>query len=191
MNLSENIKKYRKEKKVTQKELAKKLNKSESTIQKYESGSVTPDIKTLTDIAEILGVTINDLIGLGNEYNRAASLSDTYFNSVMKWSEDKAFNDIETICIREHFFDLLLRYKQLIESFSGTKYRWLEEKEAYSSIYNNMENPLTETKIKEIFLKKELEHDMYELENWVNAFPSWMIRRETELDSNNKEDDTE
>ncbi|MBC8059808.1 MAG: helix-turn-helix transcriptional regulator [Clostridiaceae bacterium] len=58
-------------KKVIQKELAKKLSKSESTIQKYESGSVTPDIKTLTDINEILGVTINDLIGLGNEYSRA------------------------------------------------------------------------------------------------------------------------
>ena len=62
MNLGDNIKELRKKKKITQNEFAKKINKSESTVQKYESGSVTPDIKTLNKIAGILEVPFNELI---------------------------------------------------------------------------------------------------------------------------------
>jgi len=63
LNIGENIKKYRKEKKITQTKLAALIAKSESTIQKYEGGSVVPDIVTLTKIAAVLGKSINDLVG--------------------------------------------------------------------------------------------------------------------------------
>lgn len=181
MNIAETIKKERKKKNLTQKQLAEKMGKSERMIQKYESGDVTPSIDILKQIAESLGVTFNDLIGLNDEYTRATSLSDTYYDAIMKWSEDKSFTSIETVCIREHFFDLLLRYKQLINSLSNLKYMWPQVQNSYSQIYKNREDSLSDDKIKELFLKQELERELADLENWINAFPNWMIRRQNEL----------
>lgn len=61
MTIGDNIKKYRKINKITQTELATKLNKSLRTIQKYESDDVTPSIQTLKSITEILNVQLDQL----------------------------------------------------------------------------------------------------------------------------------
>ena len=62
MSIGNNIKKYRKYAHLTQIQLAQKINKSESTIQKYEANNVKPDFSVLKDIAEALDVSIIDLI---------------------------------------------------------------------------------------------------------------------------------
>lgn len=64
MNIGENIKKYRKQKKMTQPELAAMIGKSESSIRKYENGSVTPDIETIQNIANSLNTDIYSLTGI-------------------------------------------------------------------------------------------------------------------------------
>ena len=66
MNIGDNIKKYRKQNKITQTELANKLNKSLRTIQKYENNDITPSISILNDIASALNITINDLTNQNN-----------------------------------------------------------------------------------------------------------------------------
>ena len=62
MNIGENIKQFRKNKKITQKELAEKIGVTDSAITKYEKGDREPNIETLNKIATALGVTINDLV---------------------------------------------------------------------------------------------------------------------------------
>ncbi len=62
MNIGNNIKKYRKLAHITQVQLAQKINKSESTIQKYELNSVKPDFTVLDAIAEVLGCSLMDLV---------------------------------------------------------------------------------------------------------------------------------
>lgn len=62
MTIGDNIKKYRKLARMTQVELAQKINKSESTIRKYESNNVKPDFSVLDDIANVLGCTLIDLV---------------------------------------------------------------------------------------------------------------------------------
>lgn len=195
MDIKDNIKKARNDKGISTYKLAEIMNNndfkiSQSAISKMENGNKKIDTDTLKAIAIALGTTPNDLMDSESEYTRATNLSDLYYTGVMKWSEDRFFNDIETTCIREHFYDLLLRYKELIIGLSETKNRWNEEKESYSSIYENRENPLPSTKIKEMFLSQELERQINDLVNWVEAFPNWMIRREIEL-SNNKESNNE
>lgn len=64
-----NIKKYRKIKKITQAELANSTGKSLSTIQKYEAGDVTIPINILDNIAEVLGVSFYDIAGVYNDGN--------------------------------------------------------------------------------------------------------------------------
>lgn len=52
----------RKEKNLTQKNLAEKLHVSESTVCKWETNVARPDISLLPDLSEILGVTEHELI---------------------------------------------------------------------------------------------------------------------------------
>lgn len=56
------IKMFRKIKKLTIEDLAKLINKSKSTVSKYESGEITIDIITLYDIAKALNINIINLI---------------------------------------------------------------------------------------------------------------------------------
>jgi|HigsolmetaAR206D_1030411.scaffolds.fasta_scaffold02503_5 repressor LexA len=55
------IKKFRKAKKMTQKELGEKIGVKHNTISGYESGTNEPEQNTLFAIADVLGVSINDL----------------------------------------------------------------------------------------------------------------------------------
>ena len=50
------IKKFRKEKGITQEELANRVNKSTITIRKYEAGEIFPSIANIKTIAEVLEV---------------------------------------------------------------------------------------------------------------------------------------
>ena len=51
----------RKEKKITQSELAEKLYVSDRAISKWENGVCLPDSGNMPNLCEILGITINDL----------------------------------------------------------------------------------------------------------------------------------
>lgn len=63
MSIGGNIRKYRKEKKITQKQLAELIDKNVRTIQKYENGEIESiPVNTLIDISKALGVTYTDLI---------------------------------------------------------------------------------------------------------------------------------
>lgn len=57
-----NLVTLRKERRLTQAQLAEKLNYSDKSISKWERGDVLPDIVTFSAIAEYFGITINDLI---------------------------------------------------------------------------------------------------------------------------------
>lgn len=63
MKLSEYLKKYRKENKLTQLELAQKLFVSKQAISKWENDRGLPDISTYPLISELLNVTIDELMG--------------------------------------------------------------------------------------------------------------------------------
>ncbi len=55
------IQEKRKEKKLTQAELAEKLNITDRAISKWENGKCMPDVGIIPEICEILNITINDL----------------------------------------------------------------------------------------------------------------------------------
>ncbi|MGP9042146.1 helix-turn-helix domain-containing protein [Cytobacillus kochii] len=59
--LGEKIKKLRKEIRLTQKQLAEKLEVDQSTISYYEQNKKLPDIHTLRKMTEIFDVTLDEL----------------------------------------------------------------------------------------------------------------------------------
>ena len=58
-----NIAAYRKAHKDTQAGLAEKLNYSDKSVSKWERGESVPDIYILTQIADLYGITVSNLIG--------------------------------------------------------------------------------------------------------------------------------
>ena len=56
------IAKKRKEKNMTQEQLAEKLGVTSKTISRWENGNYMPDISLLKPISEELGITLNDLL---------------------------------------------------------------------------------------------------------------------------------
>ncbi len=61
MSTPENIKRIRKEKGLTQKELGELCGMADSAIRRYESGRANPKIETLKKIAIALDVSVSDL----------------------------------------------------------------------------------------------------------------------------------
>lgn len=62
------IAKCRKEKKITQAQLAEKLNITDRAVSKWETGKSMPDSSIMLDLCEILGITVNELLS-GEEIN--------------------------------------------------------------------------------------------------------------------------
>lgn len=68
MGVGENIKFFRKQKGLTQKELGEIIHMSPNSIQRYELGHRDPQNKTLEEIAKALGVSMADLLGIENSF---------------------------------------------------------------------------------------------------------------------------
>jgi transcriptional regulator with XRE-family HTH domain len=60
--IAKNIKKHRIERGYTQKEFAKMIDKAHITVRKYETGDIMPSQYSLLVIAEVLGVTREDIV---------------------------------------------------------------------------------------------------------------------------------
>lgn len=61
--IGENIKNARKKLGITQEELAEKINVTRQAVSNWENGKTEPDIETLTNIAQIFDISIDELVG--------------------------------------------------------------------------------------------------------------------------------
>lgn len=78
MDFSQRLKQLRKEKKVTQEQLAKIIGVERSSVGKYESSSVTPSPDVLARMSDYFGVSIDYLLGkVSNEKNADSPLKPT------------------------------------------------------------------------------------------------------------------
>lgn len=62
--INDNIKKYRRKKGLTQEEMAQKLHVVRQTVSKWETGKSVPDAEVLIRMAEVLDVSVNELLGI-------------------------------------------------------------------------------------------------------------------------------
>lgn len=64
MNIGENIKRLRKKRGWTQKDLAASLQTTQKVICDYESQNSKPPIERLPELAKVLGVSVDELLGV-------------------------------------------------------------------------------------------------------------------------------
>lgn len=100
MNIGENIKKCRKEKGLTQQELASKSEISRNALINYESGKRIPNLDILGKIADALSMQINELYSM-------KQINENIFGKFMK------DNDLTRI----EFAELMLNNPNLADDF--------------------------------------------------------------------------
>ena len=110
MNLGNNLQKLRKEKKLTQKQLAEKLNVTTVTIQNYENNRRIPNIQTLEKLANIFNVQIDYIMGKSKiktfdmqivnddlkQINKLCENSNTEVSKIIRNIVDKMYLTINT-----------------------------------------------------------------------------------------------
>lgn len=74
-NIGETIASLRKNKSMTQNELAEKMNVTDKAVSKWERNLSCPDVNTISKLADILGVSVEELLNSKNK---------EYFNSKIK-----------------------------------------------------------------------------------------------------------
>ena len=62
MNLGERLFELRKEKNMTQDEVAEKLNVTRQTVSKWETNQSTPDFDKIVPLCELYGISPNELL---------------------------------------------------------------------------------------------------------------------------------
>lgn len=62
MNFGENLKKLRKSKKLSQEELAEKMQVSRQSVSKWETGAAYPEMNNILELCKIFNCHINDLV---------------------------------------------------------------------------------------------------------------------------------
>lgn len=129
MSVGDNIKKYRKLNKLTQKELAEKISKNERTIRGYEAGVIVPPFAVIKQIANTLNINYTELMDqeeikqlIANLISDANKISATIIgNNVPDWAKTDFKNIFKTPL--EFWEDVTAHYPDnfcnLEELFSG------------------------------------------------------------------------
>ena len=89
------LKEIRKERKLTQKEFAEKLNISQQAISSYEKGEREPKIETWQKIADFLDVPIDYLLGISKD-------SSTLTIDDLNQEEQEAYERITDMLSQEY-----------------------------------------------------------------------------------------
>lgn len=141
MSVGENIKKYRKEKNITQVELSKMINKSVSTIQKYEADSVQPTLNIMKDIAKALecdyadiAITDEDWSKWVDEYEKVDIIKSINGIACMKGMDIKA--NYEYVMGDQSFSGITIKYKDETFTLTELEYYKLTDRIIESVVIN-------------------------------------------------------
>lgn len=74
--IANNLAAYRKQARLTQQQLAEKINYSDKAVSKWERAEGVPDIMVLKSLADLYGVTVNDFLVSHQEKRRRLRLKD-------------------------------------------------------------------------------------------------------------------
>ena len=92
MTIGTVIKKYRKNKGMTQEEMAARLGVTAPAVNKWEKGNTLPDVALLAPIARLLGITTDELLSFQDELTDEEI--NQYLSEIQKDLESKDFHDV-------------------------------------------------------------------------------------------------
>ena len=78
----------RKELKLTQRDLAQKINVSDKTISKWETGASYPDLTIINSLAKALDTNVNDLLGADDIQGEIHDKEEYDFNIIKRFKNN-------------------------------------------------------------------------------------------------------
>ncbi len=82
--IGETISALRKERNMTQRELAEKMNVTDKAVSKWERGLSCPDVASLPNLANVLGVPVETLLNASSKSRKEESEAGRIMNLVLK-----------------------------------------------------------------------------------------------------------
>lgn len=167
---SENIRRLRKERELTQENLADFLGVSFQAVSKWERGESYPDIELLPAIADFFGVSADSLLGIDRAKSEKEILAyiDKYDNGKYKGSEGALEFMKEAAIKYPSDFRILLRYMDALISDNYRSGNSLKNKKEILSIYDRIQNFCTNDRIR-IQAKRALIYYYSELTDVENS----------------------
>lgn len=97
MGFAENLVRFRKERGLTQIELASKIGSGIAQVRRYESGRSSPTLEVIVRIAQTLGVSADDLIFENGQSAAAKRLHDRELLNLFEAIENMSIEDRQAI----------------------------------------------------------------------------------------------
>ena len=119
MSLNERIKAFRKEKHMSQRQLAMKVNVSQGAVSQWETGATTPTAEQITPLADAFGITADELLG---HEKKAPSREETGLNEFI----------LELLKARPDLRPVVLKFLQLPDEQRSRVLGYLEAVEETS-----------------------------------------------------------
>lgn len=109
MQIGEIIRKYRKEKNLTQEEMANRLGVTAPAVNKWENGNTMPDIMLLSPIARLLGISLDTLLSFREE------LTKEEISNLVQEANNRLGKD------KENFADAFQWAKEQMETYPNSE----------------------------------------------------------------------
>ena len=117
MSLSQNIRKFRQEKEMTQEQLANFLGVSAQAVSKWETSETYPDGALLVPLANVLGVSLDVLFG--NRTYSAEDISERIQRLIKNTPREKRFHLVRDLCWQmEKGLFFFSEQKDFVEKYS-------------------------------------------------------------------------
>ena len=103
--IGENIRSYRKKNGLTQEEFAERLGVTYQSVSGWENGATYPDLELIPSISELLGITVDGLLGMPmrERERRASETFDALRRECMKRNYDtKRISELLREIRRDH-----------------------------------------------------------------------------------------
>lgn len=130
MKIGEVIRKYRKEKRLTQEDMASRLGVTAPAVNKWERGNTMPDIALLAPIARLLDISLDELLSFHSELTS---------DEIQRYVQDT-----ESMFSVHPYHDVLLRTKELICKYPNSDiliHNLVSLMDNYSQTHNLPEDP--------------------------------------------------
>lgn len=101
MTLGARIKEYRRKRGYTQSQMAAKLNMTEANFSSYERNKSVPPSEKLSQIASILNVTTDYLLGHTDVPFKSEENSNSTDTSIPKWASPKDIRDFKKMLLED------------------------------------------------------------------------------------------
>lgn len=126
-NIAENIRSYRKQRGLTQEQLAEVLGVSVGAVYKWESGLSLPEVRLIMEMADFFEVSVDALLGYRIKDNRLNATVERLWKASVSRNYEAVFEAEKAIRKYPHSFDVVYAAANLYYTFGAAtrKEPWL------------------------------------------------------------------